>query len=69
MNVLTESLFNYKYPNAFEPTDGKYKNLPKEKFLLFQTKSGLFIAIDNTTGDCWTEEFKTKQEAIAWLKK
>lgn len=26
-----------------------------------------FIAIDNTDGDCYVEEFQDKQEAIAWL--
>ena len=26
-----------------------------------------FVAIDNTSGDCFTEEFKTLTEAIKWL--
>lgn len=26
-----------------------------------------FVAIDNTTGDCWTEEFRSQEGAIAWL--
>ena len=31
-------------------------------------KSGdLFIAIDDTTGNCWTEEFKSEKDAQEWL--
>ena len=26
-----------------------------------------FVAYDNTTGDCWVEEFKTRKEAEAWI--
>lgn len=28
-----------------------------------------WVAIDNSTGDAWTEEFKSKQEAIDYLKR
>ena len=34
----------------------------------FLTREGdKFVAIDNTTGDAWTEEFDTEEEAIKWL--
>ena len=26
-----------------------------------------YVAYDNSTGDCWVEEFKTKKEAKDWL--
>lgn len=26
-----------------------------------------FTAVDNSTGDCWAEDFKTEDEAINWL--
>lgn len=29
---------------------------------------GTYTALDNRTGDCWTEDFKTKDHAIAWLE-
>ncbi|MCM1215471.1 MAG: hypothetical protein NC548_13240 [Lachnospiraceae bacterium] len=29
----------------------------------------LWVAVDNTTGDRWTEEFRTKRNAIKWLKR
>ncbi len=35
----------------------------------FWQKDGeLYIGIDNTTGDAWTEEFKSKEDCLAWLK-
>ena len=34
----------------------------------FYTKEGdLYIGIDNSTGDAWTEEFKTKASCFKWL--
>lgn len=36
---------------------------------LFLTKHGdSWVAIDNTTNNCWVEDFKTRQEAINWLE-
>lgn len=28
-----------------------------------------WLAFDNTTGDCWMEEFETEEEAIRWIKR
>lgn len=27
-----------------------------------------WIAFDNSTGDCWVEEFATKGQALKWIK-
>lgn len=36
---------------------------------LFYTKEDeLYIGIDNSTGDAWTEEFKTKASCFKWLE-
>ena len=36
---------------------------------LFLTKEGRkWVAVDNTTGDAWTEEFSRKRQAMRWLK-
>lgn len=35
--------------------------------LFYGEEGGLFIGIDNTTGDAWTEEFKTKASCFKWL--
>jgi hypothetical protein len=29
---------------------------------------GLFIAFDNSTGECWQEEFKDINNAFSWIK-
>lgn len=34
----------------------------------FLCKSGKYwVAVDNSTGDAWTENFSTKHQAILWL--
>ena len=36
---------------------------------LFLTKEGRkWVAVDNTTGDAWTEEFSRKRRAVRWLR-
>lgn len=35
----------------------------------FLTKEGRkWVAVDNSTGDAWTEEFSRKRQAIRWLR-
>lgn len=36
---------------------------------LHKDKNDNWVAIDNSTGDAWTEDFKIKQDAIDWLEK
>ena len=36
---------------------------------LFLTKEGRkWVAVDNSTGDAWTEEFSRKRQAVRWLR-
>lgn len=36
---------------------------------LFLTKEGrIWVAVDNTTGDAWTEDFSRKRQAVRWLR-
>lgn len=36
---------------------------------LFLTKEGrAWVAVDNTTGDAWTEDFARKRQAVRWLR-
>ena len=36
---------------------------------LFLTKEGhKWVAVDNTTGDAWAEEFSRKRQAVRWLR-
>lgn len=37
------------------------------KGLFYIIENGAYIGIDNSTGDAWTEEFKTEKECISWL--
>ncbi len=36
---------------------------------LFLTKEGCtWVAVDNSTGDAWTEDFRWKRQAVRWLR-
>ena len=36
---------------------------------LFLTREGRkWVAVDNSTGDAWTEEFSRKRQAVHWLR-
>ena len=39
---------------------------PKGKFIGFE--EGKYIAVDNSDGNSWTEEFNTREEAEKWLE-
>lgn len=38
-----------------------------EGLFLIDEEPGMFTAIDNTTGDCWTENFSSRELAVAYL--
>ena len=38
-----------------------------ESLFLIDEEDGMFTAIDNTTGDCWTENFPSRALAVAYL--
>lgn len=50
--------------------NGKREKEPSQICLIARNKTDDFpwTAIDNRTNDCWTEAFKTKEEAIYWLQ-
>ena len=35
--------------------------------LLYCKEDNVYVAIDNTSGDCWVEEFSSEKEAQDWL--
>lgn len=39
---------------------------PQGRFVSYQDT--LWVAVDNRTGDAWTEDFNTLHEALEWLK-
>ena len=38
-----------------------------EGFFLIDEEDGMFTAIDNTAGECWTENFPSRELAVAYL--
>lgn len=48
---------------------GKYEYKKYELVsFYFLDKTGVWIALDNITGDCLVEQFKTKEEAIDYVE-
>lgn len=41
--------------------------MPIGLFYQFDTESGRYIGIDNSTGNAWVEDFKTLEECKKWL--
>lgn len=33
----------------------------------YKDDDGVYVAFDNSTNDCWIEEFNTRKEALKWL--
>lgn len=54
----------------YQIMDGDYaiNEYPEIKGCFFDEKSGKWMAFDNSTNDCFVEEFNSEAEAIGWLK-
>ena len=39
---------------------------PEDRGAFIAPEDDCWVAVDNTTGDCWVEEFKTEAEARAY---
>lgn len=35
--------------------------------LFLSDEGSVYVAVDNSTGDAWTEEFASKNDAVRWL--
>jgi len=47
-----------------------YRNGHYEPIGLFYHRDGeIFVGIDNTTGEAWTEEFEDLDSCLAWLER
>ena len=46
--------------------DGRYP-LNEGDMGYYKNADGIWTAWDNSTADCWVEDFKTRKEAIEWL--
>lgn len=43
------------------------KPLPVDKDKIYAQDGDLFIAVDNTSNECYVEEFKTEEDVIKWF--
>lgn len=43
------------------------KSLPVDKDMIYAQNGKIFIAIDNTSNECYVEEFKTEEDVIKWF--
>ena len=41
---------------------------PRKLLYSYDNETGRYVAIDNTTNDCWVEDFKSEEDAIKWLE-
>jgi hypothetical protein len=67
---LEDPTYDIKELSSQELTDlvtdwSNNKDVPRGKF--YSNDGDSYGAVDNSTGDCWTETFKTKEGAIEWL--
>ena len=58
-------------PTIFNVYEDAWLNNEKQPFennlLYYQKDDGLFVALDNSTGNCWVEEFDNETQVIDWL--
>lgn len=36
-------------------------------FYMYDNEANVYVGIDNSSGDCWVEEFESLEECLAWL--
>lgn len=65
---LDYKIISREYANRILDSPGE-KYEPYGKFLVEETIDGeaVWTAIDNSTGEAFTEEFKTRHAAVRWL--
>lgn len=38
------------------------------KGFFYGEEGGVYVGVDNSGGDAWTEEFRTEEQCLAWLE-
>jgi hypothetical protein len=56
------SMFDKALEGKYDPSEEGY-----DKFLAYDPESKTYIAVDNTSGELFTEEFNTEEEAYKYL--
>ena len=72
LEVLEKNEIKYISYNAMHHIIDMYnghldKYIPEDRFLAFEKPANKWIACDNSTGDCFVEEFVGISKAIDWL--
>ena len=68
-NQYANEIYKVDYDFLHEYIDNwsNKKDLNCDYDLLYCETDGIYIAIDNTKGECYTEEFSTEDQAVLWL--
>ena len=56
-------------PMAKAMLDGYSRGEYVRRGTYYTVENGMYIGIDNRTGDMWTEEFRSKHACLRWLSK
>ena len=65
--VIIRTLTEEQVSGLIDRHDNNTLTEEDQGLFLMDNVNGSFTAIDNSTGNCWTEEFKTSFEAVRWL--
>lgn len=66
---MTEPIEFYRVNprEAYRLIYSDYSKGPYRKYLAYNAKGDYWTAVDNSTGDAWTEDFASEGVAIRWL--
>lgn len=65
--VIIRTLTEEQASELLDRHDNKTLTAEDQCLFLIYNANGSFTAIDNSTGNCWTEDFKTSFAAVQWL--
>ena len=51
-----------------ETVDGVIRTFMPRGLFYYQESSGIWVGVDNITGDAWVETFESEEECASWLK-
>jgi hypothetical protein len=60
--------FGFPTKPRFMLRDGDYAINDYSKTMGYYLDKNKWVAFDNSTGDCWVEEFESEELALSWLK-
>lgn len=64
IHKVSQKTLNY-YVNQW--VDNKLED-DRRLLYAYDDESGLYIGVDNTTNNCWVEQFDSEEACLNWLK-